>query len=69
MIGYIKRDNMLSRIKDEVDLNWNMQKHYGELAEGLKDADSVHRYLDMQLQYIHRWEESVRLYNILAQTK
>ena len=65
MIGYVNKKKLLAKMKDEVEFNWNMQKRYSELAATLKDASAKNRYLDMSLEYIQRWNESVRIYNML----
>lgn len=68
MIGYIKRKNVLSRIKEEMEFNWKMYENFGKLAETINDAASKLRHLDMQQEYLHRWEECARLYTIMSQT-
>lgn len=67
MIGYVNRKKLLATLKDEVEFNWNMQHRYAELAESIKDPTEAAKHLAMSIEYIHRWSESVRLYNILKQ--
>ena len=67
MIGYVKRKKVLAELKREMEFNWNMQKRYGDLATTLKDPAMARQHLEMQIEYIHRWSESSRIYNILKQ--
>lgn len=67
MINYVKRKRILAKLKEEIDFNWQMQKSYGELTTSIKDPMERRHHLDMQTEYIHRWSESVRLYNMLKQ--
>ena len=65
MFGYINRKKLLATLKDEIDHNWKMQEQFGALAITLDDAKSYGMYLSWQLRYMHRYEESVRIYNML----
>lgn len=65
MFDYVNKKKLLAKLKDEIDYNWRLQETFGELAATLDDAKSRDRHLAWQLQYMHRYEESVRIYNML----
>lgn len=64
MFDYVNRKKLLATLKDEIDYNWKMQEQFGQLAATLNDAKTRGRHLDWQLEYLHRYEESVRIYNM-----
>ena len=64
MFDYVNRKKLLAKLQEEIDYNWKMQELFGALAATLDDAESRGRHLDWQLQYMHRYEESVRIYNM-----
>lgn len=67
MFGYVKREKVLAELRREMEFNWNLQKHYGEIAAVSNDPKRRSECLDMVLEYQHRWSESAKLYNILKQ--
>lgn len=65
MFDYVNKKKLLAKLQDEIDYNWRLQETFGALAATLDDPISRGRHLEWQLQYMHRYEESVRIYNML----